>query len=99
MCSTSFQEHLETRVFAATAEYEDSVANSTARGLEGFTVAAAEGTETAGFFVDFPPFFFLTLASGAESGEAAAGEARSEGLERAGDGANSSPALGEDGVA
>ena len=99
MCSTSFQEHLETRVSAATAEREDSVADSTARGLEGFAVAAAERTETVIFFVDFPPFFFLTPASGAEGGEAAAGEARSEGLERAGDGADSSPALGEDGVA
>ena len=99
MCSTSFQEHFETRVSAATAEHEDSVANSIARGLEGFAIAAAEGIETAGFFVDFPPFFFLTLASGAEGGEAAVGEARSEGLERAGGGADSSPALGEDGVA
>ena len=99
MCSTSFQEHLETRVSAATAEREDSVADSTARGLEGFAVAATKRTETAGFFVDFPPFFFFTPASGAEGGEAAAGEARSEGLERAGDGADSSPALGKDGVA
>ena len=83
----------------ATAEHEDSIANSTARGLEGFAVAAAERTETVRFFVDFPPFFFLTPASGAEGGEAAAVGARREGSERAGDGADSSPASEEDGVA
>ena len=64
MCSTSFQEQLETRVSAATAGCEDSVVVSTARGSEGLAVAAAEELGAAGFFVDFPPFFFFTKLMG-----------------------------------
>ena len=98
MCSTSFQEQLETRVSAATAGCEDSVVVSTARGSEGLSVAAAEESGAAGFFVDFPPFFFFAPAAGAEGGGAAAGEARGEGSERAGKGADSSSAPRESNV-
>ena len=98
MCSTSFQEQLEIRVSAATAGCEDSVVVSTARGSEGLSVAAAEESGAAGFFVDFPPFFFFAPAAEAEGGGATAGEAQSEGSERAGDGADSDLATGESDV-
>ena len=95
MCSTSFQEQLETRASAATPAHEDPIVVSTTRWPEGLAVAAAEEAEAAGFFVDFPPFFFFASAAGAEGGGAAAGEARGEGSERASKGADSSPAPGE----